>query len=340
LKSARGWESDGLTPRLQEQFGYAYDAAWNLAQRTNNALVQSFGVNNLNELTSATRSGTLTVAGTTTEDPPTVTGVTVSGTGLSSGPAQLYADGTWARTNATLANGANSYTAVAQDSYGRTDTSSVSVNLPAAGTFVYDLNGNLRTNNTRIYDYDDENQLIRVTEPGSWKSDFAYDGLLRRRVRYESTWNGSAWITNTTVRYLYDGNVVIQERDANNLPQVTYTRGRDMSGSLQGAGGIGGLLARTDNSLTLNSQLSTSAHAYYHADGNGNVTALVNTNGVVVAKYEYDPFGNILAMSGPMANANLYRFSSKEFHQNSGLIYYLYRFYSPSLQRWVNRDPI
>ena len=110
-----------MTPRLQEQFGYAYDAAWNLAQRTNNALVQSFGVNNLNELTSATRSVTLTVAGTTTEDPPAVTGVTVSGTGLSSGPAQLYADGTWARTNATLANGANSYTAVAQDSYGRTD---------------------------------------------------------------------------------------------------------------------------------------------------------------------------------------------------------------------------
>jgi len=147
-------------------------------------------------------------------------------------------------------------------------------------------------------------------------------------------------VTNTTVRYLYDGNVAIQEREANNLPQVTYTRGRDLSGSLQGAGGVGGLLARTDNSLTLNSQLSTSAHAYYHCDGNGNVTALVNTNGVVVAKYEYDPFGNILAMSGPMANANLYRFSSKEVHANSGLYYYGFRFYSPSLQRWMNRDPL
>jgi RHS repeat-associated protein len=36
----------------------------------------------------------------------------------------------------------------------------------------------------------------------------------------------------------------------------------------------------------------------------------------------------------------LYRFSSKEFHANSGLVYYLYRYYDPSLQRWVNRDPI
>jgi RHS repeat-associated protein len=43
---------------------------------------------------------------------------------------------------------------------------------------------------------------------------------------------------------------------------------------------------------------------------------------------------------GPLAAANLYRFSSKEFHVNSGLVYYLYRFYEPNLQRWPNRDPL
>jgi hypothetical protein len=36
--------------RLREQFGYAYDKGWNLSQRTNNSLIQSFSVNNLNEL--------------------------------------------------------------------------------------------------------------------------------------------------------------------------------------------------------------------------------------------------------------------------------------------------
>jgi RHS repeat-associated protein len=52
-----------------------------------------------------------------------------------------------------------------------------------------------------------------------------------------------------------------------------------------------------------------------------------------------DPFGNLLAQSGRLAEANLYRFSSKEHHPVSGLVYYLYRFYDPGLQRWVNRDP-
>jgi RHS repeat-associated protein len=41
-----------------------------------------------------------------------------------------------------------------------------------------------------------------------------------------------------------------------------------------------------------------------------------------------------------LADANLYRFSSKELHANAGLVYYLYRFYEPGLQRWLNRDRI
>jgi len=39
---------------------------------------------------------------------------------------------------------------------------------------------------------------------------------------------------------------VVQERDTNNNPVVTYTRGLDLSMGLSGAGGIGGMLARTD----------------------------------------------------------------------------------------------
>jgi RHS repeat-associated protein len=53
-----------------------------------------------------------------------------------------------------------------------------------------------------------------------------------------------------------------------------------------------------------------------------------------------DPFGNILSKSGPLADANIYRFSSQEYHQPSGLSLYLYRAYDPNLQRWLSRDPI
>jgi RHS repeat-associated protein len=79
---------------------------------------------------------------------------------------------------------------------------------------------------------------------------------------------------------------------------------------------------------------------YYHSDANGNVTMLINPSQYIVAKYLYDAFGNVLFAAGSLAQQNLYRFSSKEAHPNSGLAYYLYRYYDPNLQRWLNRDPI
>jgi RHS repeat-associated protein len=335
LKTAKGKEADATT-RLHEQFGYAYDAAWNLNYRTNNGLTQTFGVNTLNELTTLSRSGTLTVAGAVCTTPRSVT---VKDNGNSPVSATVYGDNAFARDNVTLLNGTNVFTAIAQDSYGRNDTNTVTVNLPSSATCYYDARGNLTNDGNRVFFYDDENQLTSVTVSNAWRSEFAYDGLLRRRIRKEFKWSGSTWSLTNEVRYVYDGRLVVQERDGNNLALVTYTRGNDLSGTRQGAGGIGGLLARTDNSLLLASG-PAAPHAYYHADGNGNVTALVSTNQLVVARYTYDPYGNTLAASGPLAEANLYRFSSKEYHPNSGLVYYLYRYCEPNLQRWPNRDPL
>jgi RHS repeat-associated protein len=78
-------------------------------------------------------------------------------------------------------------------------------------------------------------------------------------------------------------------------------------------------------------------HWFYASDAGGNVMALLDTGNRLAARYHYDPFGNLIGLAGPMADANLYRFSSKEFHANSSLYYYGFRFYDPNLQRWLNR---
>jgi RHS repeat-associated protein len=216
---------------------------------------------------------------------------------------------------------------------------------------TYDANGNLTQLGNALsigivqYTYDDENRLTQVasnynaapsgpligTNGTNYQSNFTYDGLGRLRKRSESI-DG---VLQTTTVYIYDGWRVIQERDANNDPLVSYTRGTDLSGSLEGAGGIGGLLARSTGSAG-----NWTSHAYYHADGNGNVTYLVDSSQGLAASYRYDPFGNTISTNGPLADANVYRFSSKECHVNSGMYYYLYRFYDPNLQRWINRDPL
>jgi len=323
LLTASGYESGG-TARSQEQLKYKYDAAGNLSVRTNNALVQTFNADTLNQLSTITRTGTLTVSGTASST--AVTNVTVNTTN-----ASIYADATFAATNFTPSDGYNTYTAIAQDTYGRKATNTITVYLPATETYKYDANGNLTNDGVRAFFYDEENQLTNVTVGTTWKVEFVYDGKMRRRITKDYTYS-SGWIQTNEIRYVYDGNVAVQERTSNNVASVSYVRGKDLSGSFQGAGGIGGLLARTDN--------TTSTNSFYHGDGNGNVTCLINSSQAIVAKYLYDAYGNLLSKSGTLADANVYRFSSKEWHENSGLVYYRYRYYEPNLQRWLNRDPL
>lgn len=323
LISAQAFEAGGA-PRLNEQFGYGYDAAHNLADRTNNTLVQAFTSNAKDELANVVRVGTLTVSGS-------VTGAVVN-LGVGGTRAEIYSDGTFATTNGlTLNNGNNLFVTAGSNSAGALVVSTkTAVNLPVNVYCSYDANGNLVSDGLKGFEYDDANQLVRVTVTNGWKSEFSYDGLGRRRITKDYSWSGASWTLTNEVRYVWDGMAVLQERDGANAVKVTYTRGLDLSGTMQGAGGIGGLLARTDASST----------NFYHSDGGGNITALTDSSGNVVARYLYDPFGNLLAKSGAMADVNRYRFSSKEVHPNSGLYYYGYRFYEPNLQRWVNQDPI
>jgi RHS repeat-associated protein len=71
------------------------------------------------------------------------------------------------------------------------------------------------------------------------------------------------------------------------------------------------------------------------------VVALVSAaTGQVVAEYEYGPFGEVVRMTGPLAAVNPFRFSTKFQDDETGWLYYGYRYYDPTVGRWASRDPI
>ena len=113
----------------------------------------------------------------------------------------------------------------------------------------------------------------------------------------------------------------------------SYLWGLDLSGTFEGAGGVGGLLAIRDH---------VGDDVFYPvSDGNGNVTALIDSvDAIVVGLSEYGPFGESIRATGPVAEVNPFRFSAKYFDTDTGLYYYDYRYYSPSMGRFFNRDPI
>lgn len=58
------------------------------------------------------------------------------------------------------------------------------------------------------------------------------------------------------------------------------------------------------------------------------------------AQYEYGPFGEMIRASGDKAKSFSFLFSTKNYDWETGLNYYGYRHYSPSVGRWLSRDPM
>ncbi len=206
--------------------------------------------------------------------------------------------------------------------------------------FTYDLDGNMVSSSRWNYTWDAENRLTSMTDNTTCTNDvpkrivFEYDYQGRRIAK--KVWNNTAGTGNpaTYLKYLYDGWNLIAELNGNsgNALVRSYTWGLDASGSMQGAGGVGGL-------LMVNA--GTNGVHFPAYDLNGNVMGLVNaTNGMISAKYEYGPFGEVFCSVGDMAKVNPFGFSTKYTDNETDLVYYGYRYYSPALGRWLSRDPI
>ena len=212
---------------------------------------------------------------------------------------------------------------------------------PATETFAYDDDGNLTSDGRWNYTWDAENRLIQMISktytglPDSARKKlvFAYDYMGRRVKKSVEDASGAGYNTAVVTNFVYDGWNLLAELDAGNNGAVvcSYMWGSDLSGSLHGAGGVGGLLTVAP---------SGSGTHFISYDGNGNVAGLTDGSGNISARYEYSPFGQTIRVSGNAATDNPIRFSTKYTDGESGLCYYGYRSYNPSSGRWLSRDVI
>ena len=321
-----------------QNFEYTFDHIGNRDTSGGRASAQGdYTVNPANQYTSRTVPNTVDVLGLAN---PTAN-VTVKVAGGTTYTAARYGE----YYHHALNVGNNVYpTLEAKSLYGTTETQSGEVfNPPATESYGYDDDGNLTSDGRWTYTWDGENRLVEMKRDTStptlssrMKITFEYDHQGRRIRKTYFTHTGSAWVEQNDTIFLYDGWNVLGELNANssNAKLRTYVWGLDLSGSPQGAGGVGGLLKVTDH-------VGSTTHHFVACDGNGNVAALFDgSTGAVTARYEYGPFGEALRATGPMARKNPFRFSTKYTDEESGLLYYGYRFYNPTTGRWLSRDPI
>ncbi|MBQ0031588.1 MAG: RHS repeat-associated core domain-containing protein, partial [bacterium] len=212
-------------------------------------------------------------------------------------------------TNLYVANAVNEYVGIESDGM--------------EVTTAYDAEGNLTQYGEWSYTYDAQNRLATVSSNGLLVASNFYDHM-GRRVRMVTS--------EASYTFIYDGwNLVLELAERGGETERTeYYWGKDISGTLQGAGGIGGLLY-----LKRNGTIFVPIYDAY-----GNVMEYRTADGSLVASYAYDAFGRTIAQSGSLADTFRHRHATKFFESETGFYYYGHRHYVPSLARWLTTDPI
>ena len=292
---------------------YAYDAYHRLTGiNLNNASEVAYTLNDKDQRTAASYA----VGGAWSysyDDKSQVTGAIGNNTTFS------YAyDGIGNRLTAAEGSDTWSYTSNLLNQY-----TAINSNQP-----TYDADGNmLTTGDGWLYTWNGENRLIRA-ENSDTLVEMAYDYMGRRvekKVSSKGLLSFYNWNVDKHYKFAYDDYKLIAVYDAtnNNALLMTFTWQPESVG------------------LDVPVSITYDGNTYYYVtDGNKNVTGLLDQAGNRVAEYVYGPFGQLLGAEGELAEVNPFRFSS-EFHDDeTGLVYYNYRYYNAKLGRWIKRDPI
>ena len=217
--------------------------------------------------------------------------------------------------------------------------------------------GQLYDSRVNAYGYDDSNWGDKLTSYNG--ETITYDEIgnpLSYRDGMTMTWlNGRKLTTlqsgNDSISYKYDSNGVRTSKTVNGV-EYTYeylngklmheTRGEKVFDYCYDANGQLYAVSYKANS-------STDAVTYYYAHNwRGDITSIYDGDGNMVAKYEYDDWGNVLTVTDAsnseitnpahIANLNPFRYRSYYYDSESGLYYLMSRYYDPVTHRFVNAD--
>jgi RHS repeat-associated protein len=327
------------TPVPGYSFGYQFDHIGNRLAATRDNRTDAYSNNALNQIQSINFAPWLHVLGQVNSNAT----ITVNGLApvLTNGYyyAQLTASGIWnsvniqARVLGAVTNGAD----------GLAEQIGHTFNAGTSATMVHDPDGNLSSDERWIYTWDAENRLVRistrsnllVTSFPQMQIGFVNDSQSRTVGRTAQTFDNSTQVfrEQDATKFIHNGAIPLITFSTGLHNTELFAWGTDQRGSSHNAAGVGGLISVTP--------LGETDKAYLVAnDGAGNIVALASSlNSQTVAQYDYGAFGETLRASGPAAEANPLRFSTKYYDEFTGLSNFGARHYLARTGMWPGRDP-
>ena len=198
--------------------------------------------------------------------------------------------------------------------------------------FTYDANGNLTSDGAWTYTYDRNARLTKAeSASANLIINFAYDFAGRRTMK--QVLNRDSGTLKYSLMYHYDaqGNILCETNPQNGSVVRSYAY--DPAGHpLAFTQDVAGVGLRT---------------YYLHTNAHGDVTYVTRDDGIWVKKYTYDPWGKLVSeesRNDSYGNYTTlvcpYTYAGYYYDSEAGLYCMPARYYSPTLRRFLQKDPI
>lgn len=178
---------------------------------------------------------------------------------------------------------------------------------------TYDSNGNVLKFGNREFNWNNGRFLESVIdEKNVYSYKYAENG-----IRTSKTINGKTTYYNTK------NGIIVSQTDGNNEMYFQYDVDEQPIGFIY-----------------------NNIQVFYRTNQNGDVVSLISEDGIIIANYNYDAWGNILSVDLPhkndiykeIANANPLRYRGYYYDNETGYYYLQSRYYDPSICRFINAD--
>lgn len=196
------------------------------------------------------------------------------------------------------------------------DTTQENNNLEVINT--YDNNGNLVSDNTFCYQYNDANKISKVKKcsDGSLIAKYIYDSAGQRAIK--QIYNNGAFVKVTVdIGDFYDYTLKANGTAKSN----TYYKANNE------------LIAKR----TVVQSPSKDEITYYHNDHLGSASLVTSSTGAKVEETRYYPYGEVRE-GGTQKLTGKYTYTGQESDGETGLMYYGARYYDAGVGRFVQPD--
>ncbi|MGN0463442.1 MAG: RHS repeat domain-containing protein [Acutalibacteraceae bacterium] len=225
-------------------------------------------------------------------------------------------------------------------------------------TYSYDGRGNLTAENEYDVSLSESGEKVYTQRENdayaydtNWKDKLtSFNG---QSISYDASGNPTSYLGHNLTwtmgrqlasfdgtTYTYDENGIRTSKTVGENTTEFYLNGTDVIYQTDGTNDIYFFYDR-DNELV---GFKYSGNNYFYVKNHmGDITDIANSNGEVVASYEYDPWGKVTSVSGSnleIANLNPFRYRSYYYDSDIQMYYLQSRYYDPEVGRFINCDDV